>query len=243
MANDLQQLLARSGSTMRWVAVDSMSVARQREMITRDIASNYPAFEGLRDTLLQRRAVNLTAVHLQLLKSIGELGLAQCSGEKWYVGDSASRRYLTGGWLEEYVALAIEEIGADEVLIGQKISWQVGEFVGENEIDVLARFGDRLFMCSCKALKSVLLPDDARTRERLMDALHEADNLADHFSPSGGVVALAVTTDLVDERLCSARYQQLHGKAAVLGVGLITLEHMPWAALTRRLNAIVVGGL
>ncbi len=51
-----------------------------------------------------------------------------------------------------------------------------------------------------QGLKSALLPEDVRTRERLMHALHEADNLADHFAPSGGIVALAVTTDLMDER-------------------------------------------
>jgi len=218
-----------------------MQAARERATITRLIASAYPAFEGVRDTVLERRAVELTTVHRPLLQSICDLGLAEQSGNDWYVNDNDARRYLTGGWLEEYVALAVSEIGADEVFTGQKISWQVGDFVGENEIDVLARFGDRLFMCSCKALKSALLPDDVRTRERLMDALHEADNLADHFAPSGGVVALAVTTDLVDERIRAARYQQLHGKAAVLGVGLITLEHMPWASLTRRLIAILAG--
>lgn len=210
--------------------------------MSKRIASAYPAFEGVRDTLLERRSIDLTAAHLSLLELIGDLGLAQQFDGRWYVDDNDARRYLTGGWLEEYVALAVAEVGADEVRTGQKISWQVGDFVGENEIDVLARFGDRLFMCSCKALKSALLPDDVRTRERLMDALHEADNLADHFAPSGGIVALAVTTDLVDERVRTARYQQLHGKAAVLGVGLITLEHMPWATLTQRLTAILAGG-
>lgn len=168
-------------------------------------------------------------------------GLVHRETGTWQIAGNDARRYLTGGWLEECVALAVADIGADEVFIGQKLRWQAREFTGENEIDVLACFGSQLFMCSCKALKSALLPDDARTRERLMHALHEADNLSDHFAPSGGIVALAVTTDLVNERASLARYQQLHGKAAVLGVALITLEHMPWPELTRRLITIVGG--
>lgn len=239
MTNDIQDILARSGSSLCWAPVDPMQAAIARATLTKRIASAYPAFEGLRDNLLERRSVELKAIHRPLLNMLGDFGLAELSGEKWHVTDNEARRYLTGGWLEEYVALAVSEVGADEVLTGQKVSWQVGDFVGENEIDVLARFGNRLFMCSCKALKSALQHDDARTRERLMHALHEADNLADHFAPSGGVVALAVTTDLVDERMRLARYQQLHGKAAVLGVGLLTLEHMPWPVLLKRLAALL----
>lgn len=239
MTATIQDILARSSAELLWEPHDPMRIARDRASLTRRIAAIYPAFEGLRDTLLERRFVELTAVHRPVLSAIEEHGLIEPVGEDWRATDAEARRYLTGAWLEEYVALAVAELGADEVLTGQKIRWQVGDFIGENEIDVLARFGRHLFMCSCKALKSTLLPDDVRTRERLMDALHEADNLADHFAPDGGIVALAVTTDLVDERTRTARYQQLHGKAAVLGVGLVTLEHMPWPNLLKRLETLV----
>lgn len=239
MTASIQDILSRSGASLCWEPADPMQIAMERVALTKRIAAIYPAFEGLRDSLLDRRSVELTAIHRPLLTAIVDSGLAEPSGPDWRVTDSEARRYLTGGWLEEYVALAVAELGADEVYTGQKLRWQVGQFVGENEIDVLARFGARLFMCSCKALKSVLVPDDVRTRERLMDALHEADNLVDHFAPANGIVALAVTTDLVDERVRAARYQQLHGKAAVLGVGLLTLEHMPWPTLLKRLAAML----
>lgn len=239
MTTSIEDILSRSGAELLWEPVDPMQVAIERAALTKRIAAIYPAFEGLRDSLLDRRSVELTAVHRPLLATIGDFGLIEPDGERWRITDAEARRYLTGAWLEEYVALAVAELGADEVFTGQKIRWQVGEFLGENEIDVLARFGSNLFMCSCKALKSTVLPDDIRIRERLMEALHEADNLADHFAPDGGIVALAVTTDLVDERTRTARYQQLHGKAAALGVGLITLEHMPWPSLLKRLDALV----
>lgn len=239
MTTNIRDILARSGAELLWEPIDPMQVARERAALTKRIAAIYPAFEGLRDTLLERRFVELTAVHRPVLAAIEKHGMIEPAGGQWRATDAEARRYLTGAWLEEYVALAVAELGANEVFTGQKIRWQVGDFVGENEIDVLARFGRHLFMCSCKALKSTLLPDDIRIRERLMDALHEADNLADHFAPEGGIVALAVTTDLVDERTRTARYQQLHGKAAVLGVGLLTLEHMPWPTLLKRLDAMI----
>lgn len=239
MTDTISDILARSGAELLWEPLDPMQVARGRAALTKRIAAIYPAFEGLRDTLLERRSVALTAIHRPVLAAIREHGMIEPAGGHWRAADAEARRYLSGAWLEEYVALAVAELGADEVFTGQKIRWQVGDFVGENEIDVLARFGRHLFMCSCKALKSTLLPDDIRTREGLMDALHEADNLADHFAPKGGIVALAVTTDLVDERTRTVRYQQLHGKAAILGVGLLTLEHMPWRNLLKRLEAMM----
>lgn len=241
MELNIDSILSESASSRILGPVDAMQVARERATATKSIAFDYRVFEDVRDVLLERKVMELASVHRTLLKSLCDVGLAEQSGAGWYVNGQESRRYLTGGWLEEYVALAVAEVGADEVLTGQKVSWRVGNFVGENEIDVLARFGSRLFMCSCKALKSALLPDDVRTRERLMHALHEADNLLDHFAPSGGMVALAVTTDLMDERARLVRYQQLHGKAAILGVSLMTLEHMPWPEIVRRLRLIVAG--
>ncbi|MFN6986403.1 MAG: Card1-like endonuclease domain-containing protein, partial [Rhizobium oryzihabitans] len=140
----------------------------ERAELSRALASSYPAFENLRDGLLDRRPVEIRDVHLPMLELAERSGLVHRTAGTWQITGNGARRYLTGGWLEEYVALAVRETGADEVLIGQKLRWRAREYTGENEIDVLARFGSRLFMCSCKALKSALLPDDVRTRERLM---------------------------------------------------------------------------
>lgn len=241
MPTTIQEIVASVGASLSSPPVTPDGFVSERAELSRAIASSYPAFETLRDGLLDRRSLEVHASHLPMLELAGSSGLVHHATGTWRIGGNDARRYLTGGWLEEYVALAVRETGADEVLIGQKLRWREREYTGENEIDVLARFGSRLFMCSCKALKSALLPEDVRTRERLMHALHEADNLADHFAPSGGIVALAVTTDLMDERARLVRYQQLHGKAAVLGVSLMTLEHMPWPEIVKRLRLIVAG--
>lgn len=241
MPTTIQEIIASAGASLSSPPVTPDGFVSDRGELSRAIASTYPAFETLRDGLLDRRTLEIRAVNLPMLELAESSGVVQRTAGTWQITGNVARRYLTGGWLEEYVALAVRETGADEVLIGQKLRWQAREYTGENEIDVLARFGSRLFMCSCKALKSTLLPDDVRTRERLMHALHEADNLADHFAPSGGIVVLAVTTDLMDERARLVRYQQLHGKAAVLGVSLMTLEHMPWPEIVRRLRLIVTG--
>lgn len=241
MPTTIQEIVASVGASLSSPPVTPDGFVSERAELSRAIASSYAAFEMLRDGLLDRRPAEIGAVDLRMLELAESSGLVHRTAGTWQITGNDARRYLTGGWLEEYVALAVNEIGADAVLIGQTLRWRARGYTGQNEIDVLARFGSRLFMCSCKALKSALLPGDVRTRERLMHALHEADNLADHFAPSGGIVALAVTTDLMDERASLVRYQQLHGKAAVLGVSLVTLEHMPWPQLTKRLGTIVTG--
>ena len=174
------------------------------------------------------------------LRTMENFGIARKIAGEWVAANAEARRYLTGGWLEEYVAAAVDEAGANEVYCSQRISWQAGGFRGVNEIDVLARFGERLFFCSCKALKSRLEPNDARTRERLTAALHEADNLTDHFAPSGAIVALAVTTDLFDERNAAVRYEPLHGKAAALGVNILSAEKLAWPVLVREIKGLFI---
>lgn len=239
MATNIDAILAKSGSRLFQSAVPSIDTVRERSVITKQIAAAYPAFEGVRDMIVNQAALNLTPLQRSLVHALCDEGLVRPLGNQEFRVGIQSKRFLMGGWLEEYVALAVAEIGADEVLIGQKVAWRVGEFDGENEIDVMARFAEKLFICSCKALRSALRPNDARLREQLMSALHEADNLADHFAPSGGITCLAVTTDLKNEGARLARYQQLHGKAAVLGVHLITLEDMTWPVLIRRIADIL----
>lgn len=242
MTNDLRSVLGRTGSILIGACDSSIWADPERSRLTKRIAAEYSSFEDLRDALLERRPVCLRDIHTPLLCLISNIGFAERVGETWLATGAEARRYLSGGWLEEYVSLAVAELGAEEVYTSQKVQWRVKDFLGENEIDVLARFGDTVFMCSCKTLKSSLEANNVRMRERLMQSLHEADNLADHFTPSGGVVALAVTTDLFDEETDGHRYQQLHGKAAALGVHLITLEHMPWPRLLERLTFLLAAG-
>ncbi len=147
----------------------------------------------------------------------------------------AGRRYLSGGWLEELAWLGAVDAGAEEAFYGQVIGWSVKGYTGENEIDLIMRRGDRLGFVSCKALRSVLDMHDRKQRNRLMDAVHEADNLADHFGKPGECVAVLVTTDLHDEIRGAPRYNALMGKAAVLDVRLISLEELGYDKLVSAL--------
>jgi hypothetical protein len=217
-------------------AGSSPDVIEQRLYLTKRIGLSYPAFEVLRDALMGRRNLELTPTTKPFLQTMEDYGIVTLEKGAWQASDGDARRYLSGGWLEEYVAAAAKEAGADEVLCGQKIAWEAGGYRGENEIDVLARFGQNLFFCSCKALKSHLAPHDDRTRERLTAALHEADNLADHFGPSGAVVALAVTTDLINEQQGFVRYEPFHGKAAALNVNILSAEKLVWKTLVREIR-------
>lgn len=238
LTTTIESLLASRGADLL-PASAALRELQARAELSKRIAAAYPLFEGLRDLVLDRRVIELSAAHRPVLATMEETDLVRRAGGKWQPSSNEARRYLTGGWLEEYVALAVAEIGADEVMSSQKIAWQSGTFRGENEIDVLARFGERLFFCSCKALRSTLAPNDVRTRGHLMDALHEADNLADHFAPDRAIVSLAVTTDLFDERFRSVRYEQLHGKASALGVHLLSGESLHWPVLLKTLRKII----
>jgi hypothetical protein len=127
---------------------------------------------------------------------------------------------------------------ADEAFYGQVIGWSVKGFTGENEIDLIMRKNDHLGFVSCKALRSELDMHDRKQRNRLMDAVHEADNLADHFGRPGESVAVLVTTDLHDEIRGVPRYNALMGKAAVLDVRLISLEDLGYEKLVAALASM-----
>lgn len=219
------------------------NLAEQRRELTMAIQQNYPAFEVLRDKLLGNRSAeaagqpenagvtssvqdtDLLFEHLrqhQLLKlDQGEVSLNSVD----------ARRFMTGGWLEELAWLAAMEAGAHEAHYSQLVGWDVEGYTGENEIDVIFRRDDKLGFLSCKALRSSLQSSDRKHRARMMDAVHEADNLADHFGQPGERVGVLVTTDLFDEERGEARYQALMGKAAVLDVRVIPLEDIRWDRL------------
>jgi hypothetical protein len=130
------------------------------------------------------------------------------------------------------------DAGADEAFYGQVIGWSVKGFTGENEIDLIMRKENSMGFVSCKALRSVLDMHDRKQRNRLMDAVHEADNLADHFGRPGECVAVLVTTDLHDEIRGVPRYNALMGKAAVLDVRLIPLEELGYDKLVTALGGM-----
>ncbi|MFS8037553.1 Card1-like endonuclease domain-containing protein [Xanthobacter sp. AM11] len=213
-----------------------MEEARTRADLSRAIADAYPAFEALRDVALGR-AEYARARDAALLRLLAGHGLVETHAGRAVAAGAVARRYLSGGWLEELVFLAAEAAGADEALVGQRVRWRAGGHEGENEIDVLARFGERLAFFSCKALAAEMEREDQAHRKRLMSALDEVDNLMDHFGGPQDKAALVVSTDLFAEEARLVRYEQLHGKAAALRVSLISLERLGWADLVRAVSA------
>ncbi|WP_319531946.1 hypothetical protein [uncultured Cohaesibacter sp.] len=69
-----------------------------------------------------------------------------------------------------------------------------------------------------------------------MEALHEADNLGDHFGGQNAFVGLIVSSDLYDEIAHEPRYEGLYGKARALKVDLITLEDLRWPKLVEAMG-------
>jgi hypothetical protein len=241
----IEALLQARGAWLKGDTGDQEE-ALMRKSLTLMIAGNYGHFEEVRDRIF--RATECFMKHLEIVpETLSPAGLAlvtEMLKHKVVVKEEhgheicevAGRRYLTGGWLEELAWLASRDAGADEAFYGQVVGWSVKGFTGENEIDLIMRQGATLGFVSCKALRSVLDMQDRKQRNRLMDAVHEADNLADHFGRPGERVAVLVTTDLHDELKGVARYNALMGKAAVLDVRLISLEELGYDLLVAALK-------
>lgn len=214
---------------------------QDRADMTQIIAANYRTFEEVRDRVLRNTDAFLRHVEIvpetlspeghALVQDLLRNGIILREEHGHEICEAQGRRYLSGGWLEELAWLAAVAAGADEAVFGQAVGWAVQGYSGENEIDLIMREGDRLGFVSCKALRSVLDIHDKKHRNRLMDAVHEADNLIDHFGRPGDKVAILVTTDLFDETKGSARYNALMGKAAILDVRVIPLEEMAFDKL------------
>lgn len=218
--------------------------ALKRRSLTMDIEHHYPAFETLRDTLLetqpQKAAIRPAFLRAgeasdddvsRLFDGMLETGVVCPDADRFVLPDVDAKRFVTGGWLEELAWLAAMEAGADEAYYSQMVAWEVNGYTGGNEIDLIFRRDDRLGFLSCKALRSTLSAADRKHRLRMMDAVHEADNLCDHFGRRGERVGVLVTTDLFDDRNGQPRYEALMGKAAVLDVRLIPLEDLEWSKL------------
>ena len=213
------------------------------------IAENYPVFEKVRDHVFKAtedyiRRVPIAPSDLdqgstEFIAAFEKhhMIIREPSGQA--ICETKSRRYLSGGWLEELAWLAAMEAGADEAVFGQVLGWEFKGYTGENEIDLIMRHGEALSFVSCKALRSELNSQDRKLRNRLMDAVHAADNLGDHFGKPGEKVAVLVTTDLFDEEHDVPRYIALMGKAAVLDVHVIALEDITWPRLVKAIADLI----
>ncbi len=245
----IQSLLEKRGAWLKGDMPDSDHVLHRQEL-TRLIGNSYSMFEVVRDRLLNSgQSVKAPGSHLQIeweweksfIEQLLSYKMLLIADDGHEVCETQGLRYLSGGWLEELAWLAAREAGAEEAVFGQVIGWTVKGFTGENEIDLIARRGDALTFISCKALKSELDMRDKKHRNRLMEAVHEADNIADHFGSGNGKVAVLVTTDLHDEQKGTVRYNALMGKAAVLNVEIVSLEKLQWDKLVSAMTALIHG--
>ena len=243
--NSIESLLKRRNAWLKSIHGDE-KIAQAHSVLSRMIAENYDVFEQLRDHYFKATDAYVRRDNADpapepvygaaFIVEFTKHHMIHKTEHGQWICDVKSRRYLSGGWLEELAWLAAMEAGADEASFGQVLGWEVKGFTGENEIDLIARKDDRLCFVSCKAFRSELDMHDRKQRHRLMDAVHEADNLADHFGRNGEKVAVLVTTDLYDEIKDSPRYLALMGKAAVLDVRIIALEELTWEKLVQALR-------
>lgn len=244
MANySIDSLLSKRGAWLKGEPGD-VTGALARQQLTRLIGENYIDFERVRDGVMAsplsggvKEPMGPAASDLQI-EIVELMRRTSVLIEGITVSENIGRKYLSGGWLEELAWLAAVEAGAEEAVYGQVLGWKVDKYAGENEIDLIARQGELLTFVSCKALRSELDMKDRKHRNRLMDAVHEADNLADHFGRNGERVAVLVTTDLHDEIRGAPRYAALMGKAAVLDVRLISLEQLHWQDLVSAMHGL-----
>ena len=247
----IENILKERGAWLKVTSGDRQQ-ALSNAALSRTISSDYINFERVRDALFKStddyvhkhapEGLPMDPAAEPLLAGFIKANMVSRSPTGHYFCETKGKRYLSGSWLEELAWLAVLEAGADEALFSQVIGWDFKGFTGENEIDVIARVGEHLTFISCKALRSELDMSDRKHRSRLMDAVHEADNLEDHFGMPGEKVAVLVTTDLFDEMKGTARYNALMGKAAVLDVSIIPLEDLEWTKLVQALKLILAEG-
>ena len=243
----IAELLKQRNAFLKGCGGDE-NVALARQALLRGIGNDYRSFEPLRDALLGSPGLDAAARAMlpenavAMLEGMLEHGLVGEQEGCLRAVDATGRRFLAGGWLEELAWLAGMHAGADEGLYAQCVGWEVRGFRGENEIDVILRKGTRLAFVSCKALQSDFDSSNRKLRNRLMDALHEADNLCDHFGRGDDRVGVLVTSDLYDElRGDKPRYQALMGKAAVFDVRIIPLEELEWDRLVQAMGDLIHG--
>ncbi|MCT4657084.1 MAG: hypothetical protein N4A65_14875 [Cohaesibacter sp.] len=235
----IADLIKKKGAWLDEDRTGSLRLARKHSAASVAIANQYRAFERIRTRLFKGtiRHSDLNPTEACIVEALMDADLIREMPDGGLRADSAgSRRYITGGWLEEVACLAALEAGADEALYGQSVSWRVDGYYGENEIDVIARYGSRLAFYSCKAFGASYRKSNDRRRKKLMEALHEADNMADHFGSENAFVGLILSTDLYDHYNRKPKYEALFGKARALNVQLITLDDLKWHNLVNAMG-------
>ena len=235
----VESLLA-SRSARRSGETKNKERARKRSSESKFLAENFSWYDQLRAHLYHPHhfpTIEVSSKNSTVTGRLETLGWIERTGVKtWSVtNDPDIRTYLSGGWLEEYAFLAHEAAGADEVYFGQEIEWRVGDVVGKNEIDVIARRGGVLSFTSCKAIQA----DKTQGHmAQLRGFVTETDYWNIHFADDQGRALLVVTADFIDELNGNAhRYPQLMARASILNVTVAGLESLAWPRLVESIKA------
>ncbi len=243
----ISDLLAQRNTRLDDAKV-SLSEARGRAPVTRLLAHSFLAYAGVRAHLANPNQHPmprpLSANQHQIVDRLVKERLVEGDASR-LKARPGRLEYLRGQWLEEWALLAVLEAGCDEAVAGQNLTWWSddprggGRLEGKNEVDVIARRGDRMLFISCKCL-SVML--DKGERIKVRGYIHETDDLADHFGGPDDIVALLLTADMIDEAVNRprgrARHPELSGKAAAIDVHLLSFEDLNWDTLVGRIKAL-----
>jgi hypothetical protein len=224
------------------------TVAEGRRDLSLRLWESYTTFNALRRHLSEQRPKDpakrgkqrfsmRNSAQVQLVAQLLDAGYIT-GGNGFYrqSDDPDTKGYLSGDWLEELGYLAILASGADEAYFSQKIEWRVGDLVGSNEIDVIARKGDILSFISCKTAKPIYSSKDERLRENFLHFLLEANYWDLHFGEGKGRAVLLVSTDLYNESLDRWRCPTLAARSTILDTDLIGNDHDSWETLVTALR-------
>ncbi len=207
----------------------------------RFLAEHFAEYDVLRRGLMHQARSSALAPQTRQVRDYLEeakLLLPQRGGGVHPAGHDADL-FLRGGWLEEYVYMAFLSAGADAATFHQGIHWRVDEYEGDNEVDVIARIGERLAFASCKAMKPAPNASGSQNyRGALINFLNEIDNAQDQFGYPWDSAFLFTTTDFTDD-LGQSRFGSILGKARALDVYVLGLEDLPWRRLLPYMTRVV----
>ncbi len=238
----MKQLLAGRGVELKG-EVSSHEVERVLKWFphARYIAENFEHFDHLRRNMMHKSKTggpNVRAVR-RYLEDAG-LIYSGSGGAAVPVSHDADM-FLRGQWLEEYAFMAFCKAGADAVTFHQMIHWEIDGYEGDNEVDVIARIGNRLAFISCKALKPYPgASGSGNYRSTLVNFLNEIDNAQDQFGYPWDTAFLFTTVDLcLDNEDGQPKYGSLLGKARALDVFVLGLDDLCWRRLRPYMTKVV----
>lgn len=112
-------------------------------------------------------------------------------------GDKA-QFYLTGGWLEEYTWLCLNDIGIENVKCGIKINWEDSsraKDVSINELDITFLYHNQIFILECKTGKI-----DGINLQNTLNKLETIGRYVGGTFHGLGLVMLTEANDVLKER-------------------------------------------